>query len=118
MDYGVHRFSCACFGEDVGIASTPKPEESAQVRVILMNGETYHVPVTRVTTLLTILNYIGIDPELFNPATINSYIFINMEETAMPNLDKNMLYYNNWNIERGYIPSLYIKHRDEVINEH
>ncbi len=92
---------------------TNKP--SANIRIILSHtGQSWVVPVIPETTLQQIIGHIDIDPELFNPLNSNPYVFVTMGETVMPWLNRNMIDYNNWSIERGYISSFYIKRRSNV----
>jgi hypothetical protein len=85
---------------------------SAQIR-IHYGDELFDVPVTPETTLAQILAHIGLDAALFTKEA-HAPVFVNEGETGMPWLDRTMLYYNNWHITRGYIPSLHIKRRADV----
>jgi hypothetical protein len=86
--------------------SAAKP--SANLRVYLPSGQMYTVPVIPQTTLLQILQYIGLNPELFEGTGPDTLVFVNEGKTAMPNLERNMVDYNNWYVEGGFISSLYI----------
>lgn len=95
-----------------------QPQPSANVRIYLSDeGErrSWIVPVIPETTLLQILNSIGLDPHLFERYGHNEYVFVNEGDTTMPLLDRNLLYYNNWNVENGYISSLYIKRVSQTL---
>ena len=103
--------------------STSQPNQpSANVRIILsltgQSSQIWVVPVIPETTLGQILTIIGVDPERFNPSAPHPYVFVNEGETEMPWLANNMLDYNNWYVEHGFIPSLYIKDRRYVITDH
>jgi hypothetical protein len=103
--------------------STAQPTQpSANIRIILshtrQSSQTWVVPVIPETTLGQILNIIGIEPERFNPSASDPYVFVNEGETEMPSLDRNMLDYNNWYVDHGFIPSFYIKRRSDVTNSH
>lgn len=94
-------------------------QPSANIRIILSHtGETWVVPVIPETTLVQILNLISLDPELFNSSAADPYVFVNEGDTSMPWLDRNMLDYNNWYVDHGFIPSLYIKRRSDITTDH
>ena len=97
-------------------------QSSANIRIILshsgQSGQSWIVPVIPETTLGQILNIIGMDSELFNSSAPDPYVFVNEGETAMPSLDRNMLDYNNWYVDHGFISSLYIKRQSDVTNNH
>ena len=80
--------------------------------------QTWVVPVIPETTLGEILKHVGMDPELFNASAADPYVFVNEGDTAMLFLDRNMLDYNNWYIDHGFIPSLFIKRRSQIANDH
>ena len=87
----------------------PQPQPSANLRVHLPNGQTHIVPVIPETSLRQIAEAIGLDAALFEGTGPDTLIFVNEGKTAMPNLDRNMLDYNNWYIEHGFISSFYIQ---------
>ena len=94
-------------------------QPSANIRITLFHtGQSWVVSVIPETTLAQILNSISLDSELFNASAPNPYVFVNEGETSMPWLDRNMLDYNNWYIEHGFIPSLYIKRQSEITTNH
>lgn len=74
---------------------------SANVRVYLPSGEERVVEVTPATTLTEILSKINI-------VWSNAYVFMNEGHTYMINHDMTLSDYNNWYIDKGFIPSLYI----------
>lgn len=76
--------------------------------------QSWTVPITPETTLEEILSYIKIDPELFNQFNANPYVFVSEGGTLMQSLNSNMIYYNNWDVNHGYVSSLYIKHLSDV----
>lgn len=87
---------------------------SANLRVHLPSGEMRVMSVIPTTTLSQILQAMDISHELFEGTEPDALVFVNMGQTAMTNLDMNMLDYNNWYVEKGFISSLYIKHRHET----
>lgn len=89
---------------------------TAQIR-IHYDTNLFDVPVTPETTLAQIIVHIGLDPELFTKEA-DAPVFVNEGGTGMPWLDRDMQYYNNWYITRGYIPSLHIKRRADVEHLH
>ena len=94
-------------------------QPSANIRIILSHtGQSWVVPVIPETTLEQILNAIGLDSERFNPSAPDSYVFVNEGETSMTRLDRNMLDYNNWYVDHGFISSFYIKRRCDVTTDH
>jgi hypothetical protein len=86
---------------------------SALIRVNY-EGEVFEAPVTPETTLAQIISHIGLEPDLFAGDAPTALVFVNKGDTAMTWLDRDMNYYNNWHVSRGYIPSLHIKYRSEV----
>ena len=75
---------------------------SALIKITLPNGITKTTEVTSTSTLKELLTAIG------SPTTgIEVY---NSGDTPMMDLDKNLTYYNNWYVEKGYIPPLYLRH--------
>jgi hypothetical protein len=96
--------------------SETQPQPTANLCIHLPNGQTQNISVIPQTTLLQILQTIGIRHELFEGTGPNTLMFVNEGGTAMIRLTMNMLDYNNWSVERGSISSLYIKRRAEVDN--
>jgi hypothetical protein len=94
----------------------PWPQPVANLCVHLPNGQTRNISVTPHTTLLQILQTIGLQHELFEGTGPNTYLFVNEGGTAMIRLTMNMLDYNYWYVERGSISQLYIKRRADVEN--
>jgi hypothetical protein len=74
---------------------------SANVRVYLPSGEHCVVEVTQTSTLAEILSKTGI-------VWSNTYVFMNEGHTYMINHTMTLSDYNNWYVEKGFIPSLYI----------
>lgn len=80
---------------------------NANVRVYTSTNE-YIVSVTPTTTLQQIVLEIQKSWKEFEWNT-QTHVFVNDGGTCMPSLDETMIYYNNWYVEKGFIPSLYIK---------
>ena len=74
---------------------------SANVRVYLPSGEHCVVEVTPTTTLIEILSKIDI-------VWSKTYVFMNEGHTYMRNHSMTLSDYNNWYIDKGFVPSLYI----------
>jgi hypothetical protein len=79
----------------------------AKVRVYTPTNDEYIISVTPTTTLQQIVL------EIQNVSRTawewnETHMFVNEGKTPMPDLTKNMVDYNNWCVEGGYIPSLYI----------
>jgi hypothetical protein len=77
----------------------------ASIYVHLPNVTKVSTHVTPQTTVQEILDAIG-----FKDTNI---VVLNEGETELPDLTRTMIDYNNWYIEKGYIPSIYIKQKDE-----
>lgn len=90
-------------------------QPTANLRVHLPSGQIRVVPVIPETSLRQIAESIGLDLSLFEGAEPHTLVFVNEGKTAMPDLNRNMLDYNNWYIEGGFISSLYIKHQNELV---
>lgn len=74
--------------------------ESANIKIHLADGSVKIVSVKPTTTLDEILAAVE------QPSTATFY---NEGETPMPDHSKNLVDYNNWCIEKGYLSSLYLK---------
>lgn len=77
----------------------------ASIYVHLPNGTKVSTHVTPITTVQEILNAIG-----FKDTNIT---VLNEGDTELPDLTRTMVDYNNWYIEKGYIPSIYIQLNDQ-----
>lgn len=77
-------------------------QPAAYVRVYVLGMPPIEVPVIPETTLAQIVHYIQFT---WN----DDYVFVNEGGTVMPDVERNMIDYNNWYKENGYISSLYIK---------
>lgn len=91
-----------------------KQQPAANLRVHLPNGQTHVVPVIPETSMRQIAESIGLDLSLFEGTGPDTLVFVNEGKTAMPDLDRNMVDYNNWYIEGGFISSVYVKRRADA----
>jgi sulfur carrier protein ThiS len=71
------------------------------ITVKLPSGEDKTIEVTKEMTLREILHAVGCQTE--------GVTVYNNGDTPMPSLDWTMVDYNNWYVEKNYIPSLYVK---------
>jgi hypothetical protein len=69
--------------------------------VKLPSGKEQTTQVTKEMTLREILQAIG--------CPTDGVTVYNLGDTPMPYLDWTMVDYNNWYVEKDYIPSLYVK---------
>lgn len=69
--------------------------------VKLPSGEDKTIKVTKEMTLREILHAVGCQAE--------GVTVYNIGDTPMPYLDWTMVDYNNWYVEKDFIPSLYVK---------
>ena len=74
--------------------------ESANIKIHLPDGSVKIIAVKPTTTLKEILDTLELP---------NIYTFYNEGETPMLNYERNLVHYNNWYVEKGYLPSLYLK---------
>ncbi len=73
----------------------------ALIKITLPNGITKTTEVTPSSTLKELLT--AVDCPLTGIEVYNN------GDTPMMDLDKSMTYYNNWYVEKGYIPPLIVK---------
>lgn len=69
--------------------------------VKLPSGEDKTIEITKEMTLREILHAVG--------CPTKGITVYNLGDTPMPYLDRTMIDYNNWCVEKDYIPSLYVK---------
>lgn len=74
---------------------------SANLRIYLPSGEHRVVRVTPTTTLGEIVAHVQFK-------WTNKYVIMNQGHTHMSNYEMTMSDYNNWYVEGGFIPSLFI----------
>jgi len=80
---------------------------SANLRVYLPSGEHRVVEVTPTTTLAEILSKIEV-------VWSHTYVCINEGHTYMTNHEMTLADYNNWYVDKGFIPSLYIVNPNDL----
>ena len=85
-------------------------QPSANIRIYTPDGTMFDVPVIPETSLAQILQFIHFEWK-------DEHVFVNDGGTAMLDLNRNMLDYNNWHKECGYISSLYIKLKSSLSSE-
>jgi hypothetical protein len=93
--------------------SVPAANVTAKVRVNVEDCHIYVIDVTPTTTLEQIVSEI----QARNPAfewNNDTHIFVNEGGTPMPWLNRTMIDYNNWDVERGYISALYLKKKIKI----
>jgi hypothetical protein len=83
-------------------------QPSANIRIYTPDGTMFEVPVIPETSLRQILAYMKFE---WDDAV---YIFVNEGGTTMPHLERNMIDYNNWYVEHGYISSFTIKRKSSL----
>lgn len=94
-------------------------QPSAKIRICFQeHAHTYEIPVIPQTTLRQMILMIGLNPEMFECSDTRRYIFVNEGGTIMPFIDRNLIDYNNWYVEKGYISPFYIKRYCDVSNDH
>ena len=72
----------------------------ASITVTLPDGSQRVAQVNSLTTLRQILVQIE--------APIQNVYIYNIGNTLMPNLDRTLIDYNNWYVEKGYVPSFHM----------
>ena len=81
--------------------SSHKPQ-TASIAITLPNGTTITVPqVTPNTSVRELL--------IAASCPLEGVTVYNCGDTPMPDLDRTMTYYNNWYVEKGSLPPLYVK---------
>lgn len=89
--------------------SSHKPQ-TASITITLPNGTLISVPhVTPNTTVRELL--------IAASCPIEGITVYNCGDTPMPDLDWTMTDYNNWDVEKGSLPPLYIKYRTDAVKE-
>ncbi len=71
------------------------------IKITLPNGITKTTEVSPEITLKELLEAVSCPTE--------GVTVYNCGDTPMPDLNRTMVNYNNWYIEKGYIPGLYVK---------
>lgn len=77
-------------------------DTSAKINITLPNGTIVTTSATPNTKLGELLAAVGI-------TDITRLTVYNSGETPMPYMDYTMTDYNNWYVEKGHIPSLYVR---------
>lgn len=71
------------------------------IKITLPDGAFKTIEVSPEITLKELLEAVGCPTE--------GVIVYNSGDTPMPDLNRTMVDYNNWYVEKGYIPGLYVK---------
>ncbi len=85
-------------------------QQTASITITLPNGNPVTVPqVTPNTTVRELL--------IAASCPLEGITVYNCGDTPMPDLDRTMTDYNNWYVEKGSLPQLYVKYQTDAERE-